>query len=476
MDLGGNSRTNHEISNSNVFGIQPGVSINLFIKKKLLEPRKAIIRYFQINDNLNKNEKLDILNERGNVDTIQWDEIHPDTKYNWLTRGIDVSFDAFLPLGTKEAKISRQTNVESIFKKYSIGLSTNRDSVVYDFNKNTLEHRLVQFYENYKTELARFQTKEKPPEIDSFVDYEKIKWSSTLKNHLKYSETGNFRQEKITTALYRPFTTSFLYYDSVLIDRPGLFKDIFPLSLGNENTMICVNQSMERPFTVLASDFMADLHMCGGFGTGTQCFPFYTYTQDGNNRSENITDWAFNQYQTQYKDDKITKKDIFNYVYGLLHSPVYREKFEANLKRELPHIPFAPDFWSFANAGKQLADLHVNYETQPEYKLTWIEEESAKVHYRVDKMVLAKDKTKIKYNDFLTLAGIPPEVFEYRLGNRSALEWIIDQYQVSPNKRSGITNDPNRADDPQYIVHLIGKIITVSLATIKLVKSLPQIN
>jgi predicted helicase len=216
--------------------------------------------------------------------------------------------------------------------------------------------------------------------------------------------------------------------------------------------------------------------MCGGFGTGTQCFPFYTYTQDGNNRSENITDWAFNQYQTQYKDDKITKKDIFNYVYGLLHSPVYREKFEANLKRELPHIPFAPDFWSFANAGKQLADLHVNYETQPEYKLTWIEEESAKVHYRVDKMVLAKDKTKIKYNDFLTLAGIPPEVFEYRLGNRSALEWIIDQYQVSPNKRSGITNDPNRADDPQYIVHLIGKIITVSLATIKLVKSLPQIN
>ena len=146
------------------------------------------------------------------------------------------------------------------------------------------------------------------------------------------------------------------------------------------------------------------------------------------------------------------------------------------MKRELPHIPFAPDFWGFANAGKQLAELHVNYEKQPEYKLTWIEEETAKVHYRVDKMVLSKDKTQIIYNDFLTLGGIPPEVFEYRLGNRSALEWIIDQYQVSTDKRSGITNDPNRVDDPQYIVRLIGKVITVSLETMKMVKSLPEIN
>ena len=180
------------------------------------------------------------------------------------------------------------------------------------------------------------------------------------------------------------------------------------------------------------------------------------------------------QYQTQYKDDKITKKDIFNYIYGILHSPVYREKYAANLKRELPHIPFAADFWGFAITGKQLVELHVNYEKQPEYKLTWIEEETAKVHYRVEKMVLSKDKTQIVYNDFLTLAGIPPEVFEYRLGNRSALEWIIDQYQVSTDKRSGIMNDPNRADDPQYIVRLIGKVITVSLGTMKLIKGLPE--
>lgn len=216
--------------------------------------------------------------------------------------------------------------------------------------------------------------------------------------------------------------------------------------------------------------------MCGGFGTGTQCFPFYTYFEGGNNRTENITDWALTQYQNQYKDNKITKKDIFNYVYGILHHPEYREKYAANLKRELPHIPFAPDFWGFATAGKRLAELHINYEKQPEYKLTWIEEETAKVHYRVDKMVLSKDKTQIIYNDFLTLGGVPPEVFEYRLGNRSALEWIIDQRQVSMDKRSGITNDPNRIDDPQYIVHLIGNVITVSLETMKIVKTLPEIN
>ncbi len=181
------------------------------------------------------------------------------------------------------------------------------------------------------------------------------------------------------------------------------------------------------------------------------------------------------QYQTQNKDDKITKKDIFNYIYGILHSPIYREKYAANLKRELPHIPLAPDFWGFATAGKQLAELHVNYEKQPEYKLTWIEEETAKVHYRVDKMVLSKDKTQIIYNDFLTLGGIPPEVFDYRLGNRSALEWIVDQYQVSTDKRSGITNDPNHLDDPQYIIRLVGKVITVSLETVKIVKSLPPL-
>ena len=209
----------------------------------------------------------------------------------------------------------------------------------------------------------------------------------------------------------------------------------------------------------------------------TQCFPFYTYDEDGTNRRENITDWALAHFRTRYRDDTLTKWDIFHYNYGLLHHPDYREKYEANLKRDLPHIPFAENFWGFAEAGKRLADLHVDYESQPEYnKLKFIQTPDVPLNWRVEKMKLSKDKSSLIYNDFLTLAGIPPKAFDYRLGTRSALEWVIDQYRVKTDKRSSIVNDPNRPDDPQYIVKLIGKVITVSLETVDIVGKLPALE
>jgi len=160
----------------------------------------------------------------------------------------------------------------------------------------------------------------------------------------------------------------------------------------------------------------------------------------------------------------------------VLHSPEYRERYAANLKRELPRIPLAPDFWGFAKAGERLADLHVNYEKQPEYPLERVENPKEKLNLRVDKMRLSKDKSLLIYNSFLTLKGIPPETYEYRLGNRSALEWIVDQYQVSTDKRSGITNDPNREDDPEYILRLVGQVVQVSVETVKIVKALPGLG
>jgi predicted helicase len=221
----------------------------------------------------------------------------------------------------------------------------------------------------------------------------------------------------------------------------------------------------------LASESIADLNFFGP-GTVPQWFPFYTYNEDGTNRRENITDWALEQFRSEYKDRLVTKWDIFNYVYAVLHHPLYRERYAGNLKRELPRIPFAPDFRAFADLGKRLAEIHVNYEQQPEYPLERIENPGVQLDWRVERMKLSKDKRSLIYNDFLTLSGIPPEVFEYRLGNRSALEWIIDQYQVCTDKRSGITNDPNRSDDPQYIVRLIGQVIAVSLETVKSTQSL----
>lgn len=182
------------------------------------------------------------------------------------------------------------------------------------------------------------------------------------------------------------------------------------------------------------------------------------------------------EFRAHYRDDSITKWEIFHYTYAVLHSPAYRTRYAANLKRELPRIPYAPDFSAFATAGRLLAALHVDYEQQPEYPLDLIESSEAPLDWRVERMRLSKDKTKIVYNDFLTLAGIPAAAFDYRLGNRSALEWVIDQYQVSTDRRSQITNDPNRADDPQYIVRLVRQVITVSLETLKIVRALPDLG
>jgi predicted helicase len=225
----------------------------------------------------------------------------------------------------------------------------------------------------------------------------------------------------------------------------------------------------------MMTSLIPDLHLCAS-ADGFQCFPFYVYAEDGSNRRENVTDWALEQFRMHYDDNKISKWDVFHYIYALLHHPSYREKYAANLKRELPRIPFAPDFQKFAEAGAKLAKLHVNYEKQPEYPLQRLESQDAPLNWRVEKMKLSRDKTQLVYNDFLTLGGIPPAVFDYRLGNRSALDWIVDQYQVSTDKRSGIVNDPNRPMDPEYIVRLIGQVITVSLETMKIVKSLPSLE
>ena len=480
LDLGGNVRKNPKLSGStnNVFGIQVGVSVNFLIRKNDQQTHKqAKIKYMNVDEYWRKEQKYDFLDEKDSLANVEWHEITPDTKHNWLLVGMDKSFGTLMPMGTKEAKGSQELGSETIFKTYSLGVGTNRDEWVYDFQNHNLENKIKIFINNYNSEVHRFSSNTENVNIDDFVNNDNnfIKWTDRLKIALQKHETISFNSSKIRLSMYRPFCKQFLYFDQLLNQRRYRQPLIFP-SPSDDNEAICVNQTSEKPFVCLAVNIIPNLVMCGGFGSGTQSFPFYSYSEDGNNRTENITNWALTQYQKQYKDNKITKKDIFNYVYGILHHPVYREKYAANLKRELPRIPFVPEFWGFATAGKQLAELHVNYEKQPEYKLTWIEEETSKVHYRVDKMVLSKDKTQISYNDFLTLSGIPPEVFEYRLGNRSALEWIIDQYQVSMDKRSGITNDPNRADDPEYIVNLIAKVITVSLATIKLVKSLPQIN
>jgi predicted helicase len=226
----------------------------------------------------------------------------------------------------------------------------------------------------------------------------------------------------------------------------------------------------------LAANTITDLHLVGA-GAGSQCFPLYTYNEDGTNRRENITEWALGQFQARYGPD-VTRRDIFSYVYALLHHPQYRERYAENLKRELPRIPLVPEraqYEALCRTGQALLELHLTYERAKEYPLQSVETLGEPINWRVEKkMRLSADKTSLKVNDWLTLEGIPPETFAYRLGNRSALEWVIDQYHVSTDPRSSITSDPNRADDPQYIVRLVKQVVTVSVETGRLVGELSR--
>ena len=352
---------------------------------------------------------------------------------------------------------------------------TNRDAWVYNFNRNALTENVQGMIGTYNTEVDRWKRRENQrTNINDFVVYDdtKIKWDRDLRQHLQRGRYAEYTENKVRISLYRPFKKLNLFFDRVLNNCVYLFPSIFPM-LDIENQVICVSPpGTKSSFHALMVDVIPDLHITGD----SQCFPFYTYNEDGTNKQENITDWALAEFRTHYGDDTITKWDIFHYTYGLLHHPTYREKYEMNLKRDLPHIPFAEDFWGFANAGAQLADLHVNYESAPKYDgLKSIETPDMQIDWRVEKMKLSKDKTQLKYNDFLTLDGIPPEVYDYRLGNRSALEWIVDQYRVKTDKRSGIVNDPNRETEPRYIADLIARVITVSRQTVEIVKNLPPL-
>ena len=477
LDLGGNARKGLKVSDANVFGIRVGVSINLFVKKKGNLPESPRIFYYRTDDLWDKQQKFDFLNECQHTGSVPWQPIQPDTRHTWLTEGLHAEFETFIPMGSKEAKAAKGVVKDVVFQSYSTGILTGRDAWVYNFHRDVLAENMTRTIGTYNAEVARWgQRTDRDANLDDFVvsDGEKIKWSRNLKRELKQNKIAEYAERKIKNSLYRPFTKSNLFFDPIMNDEVSLFPFIFPtFETEMENRVIWIKVGSEWSMFGLMTNQFPDRLPQGG----SQCFPFYIYNEDGTNRRENITDWALAQFRTHYNDDTLTKWDIFHYNYGLLHHPEYRETYEANLKRDLPHIPFAPDFRGFAEAGARLADLHVTYESQPEYgKLKFVQTPDTPLNWRVEKMKLSRDKTALIYNDFLTLSGIPPKVFAYRLGTRSALEWVVDQYRVKTDKRSGIVNDPNRADDPQYIVKLIGKVITVSLETVDIINKLPDLK
>lgn len=483
LDLGGNVRKNPRLSGTthNVFGIQVGVSVNLFVKNRRDKEDACAIFYSAVEIAWRKEQKYSFLDQVATRENVDWTKVQPDPRNTWLRSGLHPEYGTFLGLGSKRESQGQ------IFAQYSHGINTARDTDVYNFSESELRKSVESLADAYNSEVDRWVRKGRPKDLDAFVNYKGLKWSRNLKRHLRNLNRLETDPALLRKSLYRPFATAYVFYRDIAVDELGRMQGIFPPVGEPKNLCVCVTSvGSEKPFFALASERIPNYHLTGG-GSGTQCFPFYTYDDDGTSRSENVTDWALEQFRSRYSDKSITKWDIFHYVYAVLHSPEYRELYAANLRRELPRIPFVSGssvpsskdveiFRLFAKVGKRLAEIHVHYEKQPEYKLKKAEKPGRKLDYSVTKMRLSKDKTQIVYNDFLMLSGIPPETFEYRLGNRSALEWVIDQYQVSTDKRSGITNDPNRTDDPTYILRLIGQVITVSLETVKLVRSLPPLG
>ncbi len=479
LDLGGNVRKNPKLSGTthNVFGIQVGVSITLLIRHDKERTTSAKVDYHAVPTDWRKEEKYAFLTKAADASGIEWATLTPDRRNSWITGDLDASFDGLLAIGSKAVK--QDANSPAVFRAYCRGVCSNSDAYVYGFDREALVNRAGAMIESYGVELARWRKKGRPKNIDGLlkVDERVLKWIRRTKKELVRDVDVAFHESKVREALYRPFTKQAYYFEESFNEDVYQFPTFLPTDAAEkENVAICLTDcGSEKPFMALAAASIVDLHLVGA-GASSQCFPFYTYDGEDGGQRENIPPSTLLHFQQHYDDKGITKWDIFHYVYAVLHHPEYRARYAANLRRELPRIPLvgkdADVFHAYAESGRNLADLHVDYERAAEYPLKRVENPELPLDWRVKRMRLSKDKTAIIYNDFLTLAGVPETAFAYRLGNRS----VIDQYQVSTDARSGITNDPNRADEPDYIVKLVGRVITVSLETQKLIAALPPLD
>jgi predicted helicase len=494
IDLGGNVRKNPKLSGTthNVFGIQVGVSVSIMLLHS--DKKESIVEYARMDEYWNKREKYAELNRVHNYLNVHFQTVNENAKHLWLTDGMANEWDDLIPLGSKEAKSGK---ANALFDIYSLGILTNRDRWVYRFNKSNLVQSMSEISDFYNDFVAKWPYYQSKKDINDFVEYDdaKISWSRDLKLKVKRSRMSTHNDSFVRTSVYRPFCKQHLCFNPIFVDQALKFPRIFPLP-ETENVVITVPSAGSNTTTFLASDKIVDLNFVAS-SSPVQCFPLYVYDEEGKNKKDNITDWGLEQFRNHYQDASIEKIDVYHYVYGILNDPAYREKYAANLKRELPRIPFRTDFWAYAEAGKKLMDIHIKYEDQDKYPITeeWslpknyvhphgiavntIEQVPLQERYYVSKMKRDKnDPTKLIYNDFLTISGIPSDIDEYKLGNRSALNWIIDQYQVSKDKRSGITNNPNdwsyESSNPRYILDLIQRIITVSMETNKIVQGLPR--
>lgn len=502
--LRGNARTSGELrrkEKDNVFGMgsRAPIAISLLVKNPSAE-RSGQIYFHDIGDYLSREEKLEKIRNYASVSgiarTADWKQITPDDYGDWLNQR-DASIHQYLIMGSKKGE------EPALFSKYSNGIITNRDYWCYNASREALERNMREMIDVYNGEVARFTTQSNGIPAPDFIvkDETKIKWSEDLINDLSKGKTHDYLSGSVVPSLFRPFTKSWLYSSKPFNWSRYLMPQIFP-SATSENLVICVpGTGAKGRFGALITNVVP----CRDNIEKGQCFPLYLYDEPATSsqaglfessgttsrrRRDAITDDGLAHFKGAYPSETIEKQDVFFYVYGLLHSPDYLELNVDNLSKELPRIPCtktAADFWAFSRAGRKLAELHLNYETVEPYSLKI--EPAGKLSdtdYRVEKMKYGKkgkekDLTTLHYNDKITLTDIPLEAYDYVVNGKPALDWIVERQCVKTDKDSGIVNDANdwaieTMNNPRYPMELFMRVVTVSLETMKIVKSLPKLE
>ncbi len=474
LDLGGDLREHKGVGN--VFNIRTGVAIGFFVRQKTTRG-VCRIHYLAIEDTKTGSAKLSDL-QNSDIGTVDFVEIVPDVKNNWLNQS-NSDFERLLPLANRETKLAKRVEDErAVFGLYSLGIATNRDEWVYDFDIDALAAKGLYFSKVYREEMERFGN-EKPDRstVGNWVN-RSIKWTSELESHLVKGDTIHFSEINLTRAMYRPFVVKHCYYAPIVTHRRYQMPQLFPQHGGQENWVICFQStSARRPFSALATDRVTDLHL---FFDGTQCLPLYRYT-DAGERVCNVTGWGIRRFNDHYRkewDDAfdelagpegITAEDIFAYTYAVLHDPVYRHDYRVDLLREFPRLPFYHDFHLWRDMGRELLDLHIGFEQAEPYPLERVdlEGEPKRVVLRAD-----REQDAIILDDKTMLVGVPPKAWEYQLGSRSALEWVLDQYRERKPRDPTIAQRFNTyrfADHKEQVIDLLGRVCAVSVKTMDVV-------
>ena len=501
LNLRGNARTSGEQrrkESGSVFGegTRTPIAITLLVKNPAQRQGKAKIYYHDIGDYLTREQKLRMVRDFRSLEDLAWTEISPTERYDWINQR-DGSFDNLIPI-FPEKKFDVKS--KSFFSTYSLGIATARDAWTYNFSKQDLSSNMqvsINYYNKQRLLLSQGQT-------DVGYDSTQISWNDSLIASCKSNIPLSFKCNEIIETLYRPFTRQSLYFERAWIQRPYQQPKLFPYTnLGN--IVICVSGlAHQKPFSPFIAKSIIDLQVVDK----GQCFPLYWYEENKNAqptlfddettgnkyiRRDGITDWILKEVRSRYHASNITKEMIFYYVYGLVHSPIYRERFAADLKKSLPRIPIVEkveDFMDFYKYGKKLADLHLNYESVPpcpgvvvkgDRQLTG--DDSDYEYYRVwDKMRFKSktDKSTIIYNGNIVIENIPEKAYEYVVNGKSAIEWIVERYCVSQDKKSLIKNDANdwarEHNQPRYILDLLLSVINVSVQTVDIVNALPKLK